>query len=127
MSESDSGSPLPFTKRKYKMTSKSLLFLGTLALAGIASAKSYDHMIISGPAKAGSLEIAAGEYSLKVEGNIAILTNVDSGKKFIAVVKVEDVGKKFEATSVDCTNKNEADRITSIELGGSNTKLELGE
>ncbi len=109
------------------MTSKSLLFLGTLALAGIASAKSYGHMIISGPAKAGSLQIAAGEYSLKFKGSIAVLTNVDSGKKFIAVVKAEETGKKFETTSVGCTNKNGADQITSIELGGSNTKLELSE
>ncbi len=109
------------------MTTKSLLLIGTLALAGVASAKTYDNIIMSTPSKAGGLQMAAGEYSLKVMGNIAIFTNVDSGKKFVAVVKVEDSGKKFENTAVDCLNKNGEEEITGIELGGSSTKLELGE
>jgi len=109
------------------MTTKSLLLIGTLALAGIASAKSYTNMTLSTPAKAGGLEMAAGEYSMTVQGSIAVFTNVDTGKKFIAVVKVEDAGVKFDTTAVDCNTKNGAERITSIELGGSSTKLELGE
>jgi hypothetical protein len=108
------------------MTTKSLLLIGTLALAGIASAKSYD-IILSAPAKAGSLQLAAGEYSVNVLGSIAVFTNVDTGKKFIAAVKSEDAGKKFDATAVDCITKDGADQITSVELGGSSTKLELGE
>jgi hypothetical protein len=105
---------------------KTLLLIGTLALAGIASAKSYDNMIIQ-TAKAGGLQLAAGEYSLKLQGSIAIFTNIETGKKFVAVVKVEDAGKKFETTAVDCKNTDSGDEITSIELGGSSTKLELGE
>ncbi len=35
------------------MTTKSLLFIGTLALASIASAKSYD-IVLSAPTKAGA-------------------------------------------------------------------------
>src|ERR1700675_4516057 len=104
------------------MTTKSLLLIGTLALAGIASAKSYD-IILSAPAKAGSLQLAAGEYSVNVLGSIAVFTNVDTGKKFIAAVKAEDAGKKFGATAVDCKTTDGADRIMSVELGGSNTKL----
>ena len=108
------------------MTSKSLLLIGTLALAGIASAKSYD-IVLSAPAKAGSVQLAAGEYSLKVQGNNAVFTNVDTGKSFTTAVKSEDAGKKFEATAVDTNNKNGSDEITAIELGGSSTKLEMGE
>jgi len=108
------------------MTSKSLLLIGTLALAGIASAKSYD-IVLSSPAKAGSIQLAAGEYSLKVQGSNAIFTNVDTGKSFTTAVKSEDAGKKFTATAVDTSNKNGSDQITSIELGGSSTKLEMGE
>ena len=108
------------------MTTKSLLFIGTLTLASIASAKTYD-LTLSAPANAGSVRIAAGEYSIKVLGGFAFFTNVDTGKKFVAAVKVEDAGKKFDATAVDCTTKDGADRITSVELGGSSTKLELGE
>jgi hypothetical protein len=108
------------------MTTKSLLLIGTLALAGIASAKSYD-IILSSPAKAGSVQLAAGEYSLKVQGNNAVFTNVDTGKRFTTAVKSEDAGKKFDATAVDTTNSNGSDQITAIELGGSSTKLEMGE
>jgi hypothetical protein len=125
MSESESGSRLPIEKEKRKMT-KTLLLIGTLALAGIASAKSYDNMVIQ-TAKADGMQLAAGEYSLKVQGDIAIFTNVETGKKYVAVVKVEDTGKKFEATAVDCKKTDGGDEITSIELGGSSTKLELGE
>src|SRR5580698_7397516 len=108
------------------MTMKSLLLIGTLALAGIASAKSYD-IILSAPAKAGSLQLAAGAYSVNALGSIAVFTNVETGKKFIAAVKAEDTGKKFEDTAVDCNTKDGAERITAVELGGSSTKLELGE
>jgi hypothetical protein len=108
------------------MTTKSLLLIGTLALAGIASAKSYD-IVLSAPANAGSVQMAAGEYSVKALGGFAFFTNVDTGKKLVTPVKVEDAGKKFDTTAVDCTTKDGADQITSVELGGSSTKLELGE
>jgi hypothetical protein len=108
------------------MTTKSLLLIGTLALAGIASAKSYD-IILSSPAKAGSVQLAAGEYSLKVQGSNAIFTNVDTGKSFTTAVKAEDAGKKFGETAVDTNSSNGTEQITTIELGGSSTKLELGE
>jgi hypothetical protein len=108
------------------MTTKSLLLIGTLALAGIASAKSYD-IVLSSAAKAGSVQLAAGEYSLKVQGNNAVFTNVDTGKSFTTAVKSENASKKFDATAVDTTNSNGSDQITAIELGGSTTKLEMGE
>jgi hypothetical protein len=108
------------------MTTKSLLMIGTLALASLTSAKSYD-IVLSSPAKAGNLELQPGEYTLKLQGNNAVLTNLDSGKKFTAPVKVENAGKKFDVTAVDTTKQNGADAIQAIELGGSNTKLEFGE
>ena len=108
------------------MTTKSLLLIGTLALAGIASAKSYD-INLAAPAKAGSLQLAAGVYTVNVLGSIAVFTNVETGKKFIAAVTAEDAGRKFDATAVDCNVKDGAERIASVELGGSSTKLELGE
>lgn len=108
------------------MTTKSLLLIGTLALAGIASAKSYD-IVLSAPAKAGSLELNAGEYSLKVKGSTAVFTNVETGKSFTAPVKVQEGSKKYENTAVDTNSVNGADQIQTIELGGSNTQLQLGE
>ena len=79
------------------------------------------------PARAGSVQLAAGEYSLRVQGSNAIFTNVDTGKSFTTAVKSEDAGKKFNATAVDTSSKDGTDQITAIELGGSSTKLELGE
>jgi hypothetical protein len=108
------------------MTTKSLLLIGTLALAGIASAKSYD-IVLSSATKAGSVQLAAGEYSLKVQGANAVFTNVETGKSFITAVKSEQAGKKFNQTAVDTSNSNGSDQITAIELGGSSTKLEMGE
>jgi len=104
------------------MNTKSLLLIGTLALAGIASAKSYD-IVLSAPTTAGSVQLAAGEYTLKVQGTNAVFTNVENGKKVTAVVKVENGAKKFDQTAVDSTNN----KITAIELGGSSTVLEMGE
>lgn len=108
------------------MTTKSLLFIGTLALASIASAKSYD-IVLSAPAKAGAMQLNAGEYSLKVKGSNAVFTNMDTGKSFTAPVKVQSGSKKFENTAVDTQNQNGTDQIKTIELGGSNTQLQLGE
>ena len=108
------------------MTTKSLLCIGTLALASLASAKSYD-IVLSSPAKAGSLELNAGEYSLKVKGSTAVFTNVETGKSFTAPVKVQEGSKKYDNTAVDTQKSNGADEIKTIELGGSNTQIQLGE
>ena len=111
---------------RLKMTTKSLLLIATLALAGIANAKSYD-ITLSTPVKAGSVQLAAGEYSLKVQGSNAIFTNVRTGKSFTAAVKAETADKKFGVTAVICDTKDGDSHIMSVELGGSSTKLELGD
>lgn len=108
------------------MTTKSVLLIATLALAGIANAKSYD-ITLPLPAKAGSVQLAAGEYSLKVQGISAIFTNVRTGKSFTTAVKAETAEKKFDVTAVFSDTKNGDSRITSVELGGSTTTLEFGD
>ena len=108
------------------MKTKSLLLTATLALAGIANAKSYD-IVLSAPTKAGSVQLTTGEYSLKVQGGNAIFTNVETGKSFTTAGKLEDAGTKFVVTAVISDTKEGDSRITSVELGGSSTKLELGD
>jgi hypothetical protein len=106
---------------------KSLLLIGTLALAGIASAKSYDITLLTA-AKAGGVQMAAGNYAVKVVGNgFAVFTNLETGKKFLTLVKSQDMGKKFDQTAVDMKNDGAAEHVTGIELEGSSTMLELGE
>jgi hypothetical protein len=113
-------------KGRLKMTTNSLLFTATLALAGIANAKSYD-ITLSTPMKAGSLQLAAGHYSLKVQGTDAVFTNTQTGKSFTTAVKAETVDKKCDVTAVVSDTKDGDSHITPVELGGSTTKLELGD
>jgi hypothetical protein len=111
---------------RIKMTTKSLLLIATLALAGIANAKSYD-ITLSEPMKAGSVQLAAGSYSLRLKGNNAIFTNVQTGKSFTTAVKMEDTGTKFATTAVISETKDGDNHIMSVHLGGSSTTLDLGD
>jgi hypothetical protein len=108
------------------MTTRSLLIVGALTLSslGIASAKSFD-VILGAPAMAGSTELKAGEYKLKVEGTQATFTEAQSSKSITVPVKIENADHKFGQTSVETNNQNGMDNIQSIGLGGSNTKLEF--
>lgn len=110
------------------MTAKSLLIVGavTLSSLGIASAKSYN-ILLDAPAKAGATELKPGEYKLKVEGSQAVFTNAESDKSFSVPVKVENSNKKFDNTQVESTSQNGVDSIHAIDLGGSNTRLALGQ
>ena len=110
------------------MTAKSLLIVGALGMAslGIASAKSYD-ITLDSRAMVGSQELKAGNYKLKVEGTQAVFIDVQSSKSWTAPVKVENGAQKFDATTVESTQQGDMAHINSIDLAGSNTKLEFGQ
>ena len=103
-----------------------LLLVGALALASLslASAKSYD-ITLTQAAKGGSVQLAAGQYRLKVEGSNAVFTNVDNNKSVTVPVKVESAEKKFDQTAIDTKDANGSPTVEAIELGGSTTKLEF--
>jgi hypothetical protein len=113
------------------MTAKSLLqiaALGALGLAslGVASAKSYD-IFLNGPTMVGNTELKAGEYKIKVEGTQAVFTDVESNKTWTAPVKIENGAKKFDQTVVESAQQGDMAHVSSINLAGSNTKLEFGQ
>ena len=110
------------------MTHKLLLWGGTLAFSALAIAgpKTYD-IVLSSAAKAGSVQLAAGEYKLKVEGSNAIFTEVQTRESFTVPVKVESTNTKYNSTALDTSAQSGTQQITSIELGGSKTKLEFGQ
>ena len=110
------------------MTKKSLLLVGALAFSSLplATAKSYD-IILSAPAKAGSVQLAPGEYKLKVEGSNAVFTDVQSDKSYTAPVKIEKAGRNFDATTVESKSEGDMQDIQAIDLGGSSTRLEFTE
>ena len=88
------------------MTKKSLLLIGAMAMftLPIASARSYD-IALSDPTMVGTTQLAAGQYSVKVEGSNAVFTNEDNYKSVTAPVKIENVAKKYEMTAVETTKK----------------------
>jgi len=109
------------------MTKKSLLFLGALALSTVALAgtKSYEIQLIA-PVQAGSTQLTAGAYRLRVEGSNAVFTNLDNKHTFVAPVKIATT-QKHEQTAVETKSDTGSPHITSIDLGGSTETLEFGE
>jgi hypothetical protein len=118
------GSQPRIGKEENHMT-KSLLLIATLALAGIASAKTYDNMVIPAPTLVSGQEMAAGEYSIQLKGDTAVFTSIDTDRSYTASVKVESSAKKFDRTAVDCDSKSGAQVIEWIRLGGSNTTIQF--
>src|SRR5262249_46383577 len=107
------------------MTGRSLLLVGTLAFSGLAMAKSYG-VSFPEPITAGSVQLAPGDYSLKLEGDNAAFTDTH-GKSFTVPAKIENQEKKAESTEYDTSKQSGTDRLTWIVLGGSKTKLEFGQ
>lgn len=102
--------------------------VSTLALAslGIASAKSYD-VVLTAPAMVGNNQLKPGDYKLKVEGSQAVLTDTQNSKSVNVPVKIENGDKRFDYTTVETTKHDGMDSIQAIDLGGSNTRLTLGQ
>ncbi len=110
------------------MRIRSLLWTAALAISSFtaANAKSYDIML-SEKSMAGPVELKAGEYKVKVEGSNAIFTSMDSNRSFTVPVKIEEGTEKFDQTAVQSQNTGAEPRLTTIELGGSHTKLQFGQ
>jgi hypothetical protein len=111
------------------MTAKTVLMAGALTLSSlaIANARTYD-IKLDAPAKAGSNELKAGQYKVKVEGSQATITDAQNSKSTVTVpVKVENTDKKFQYTSVESKNQDGVDTIQAIDLGGSSTRLAIGQ
>ncbi|HLH18266.1 MAG TPA: hypothetical protein VKX45_13680 [Bryobacteraceae bacterium] len=103
---------------------RKFMVVAALAISSLTvlSAKSYE-IILSGPTKAGNLQLKPGQYTLKVNGDKAVFTDINSSKSFTTPVKVQTTDKKFDDTRVQSTKDGEVDKIEEIDLGGSKTKL----
>ncbi|HTS66483.1 MAG TPA: hypothetical protein VMH28_30875 [Candidatus Acidoferrales bacterium] len=107
---------------------KTFILGAVLSLASVmfAGQKAYD-VIFSAPTTVGSQKLAAGQYTVKVDGSNAVFTNQQSSKSVTAPVKIVDTGaKKFQYTAVDSTKQGDSEKLNAIELAGSSTKLEFG-
>ena len=97
---------------------------GALALCtlSLASAKTYE-ITLANPSKAGTADLKAGQYLLKINGNNATFVKVDGGKNVTVPVKVVNGEKKFETTTVDAAKEGDTQVIKDVELGGSKTQI----
>ena len=108
------------------MSKTSFLLVGVLSLCGIAAAgtKSYN-ISLAVAAKAGALQLAAGDYKLKIEGSNAIFMEPQTLKTFTAPIKLVPAARKFSYTAVETAEEGGSERITAIDLGGSATQVEF--
>ena len=105
---------------------KSLLLIGFVSLSSLAFAgtKSYE-IVLDNPIKAGAVQLAAGDYKVKVEGTRATFTDTRTNKSVTTDVTLKTTDRKFAHTAVDSSKQNGGDRIDAIELGGSNTEIDF--
>jgi len=97
--------------------------LFSLAAIGFAGAKKYE-ISLTAPAKAGSVQLAAGNYQVEVAGDKVVFIN--SRNKSVSVPAKMETGKmKFNSTAVESSQKSGEQVIDAIDLGGTNTKVEF--
>lgn len=109
------------------MTIKNLFLAGALMVASLtlASAKTYDFSLAA-PSQVGPITLAAGHYTLKMlGGDVVEFTNLDTNKKAMVEVKINNLGDKVDATSVNLKDEAGTQRVTSIDLQDTGSKLEF--
>lgn len=110
---------------------KKLTTLVFAALLGILSltpmfGKSWSFSL-STPAAVGTTQLEAGKYSIKMDGNTAILTLERNNKSVKVPAKATQASTKFHATRVNTKASGSAVQLSSIDLGGSTTSLEFAD
>jgi hypothetical protein len=105
---------------------KSVFLAGILAASSLCFGytKSYE-ITLANATKAGNVQLKAGQYRLKVEGDKAVFTDMDTDKQFSVPVKVENAAKKFDETRLDTNSDGKTDTIKDIQLGGSTTQIDF--
>ena len=102
------------------MMNKIVVFVAMLALAAVASAKSYSITLYE-PSVIGGTELKPGAYSLELKDQKVVIRK---GKQMgEAAVKVESADTKFSSTTVRYSNGDGKYHIQEIHLGGTNMKL----
>ena len=124
--------PAPFTYISESNTMKKLFVVFLLALCTVfvlsagspknPSSKSYE-LTFSSITQVGTVQMKPGDYTVKIVGDNAVFTQLDSGKQFTAPVKVETVDKKYDDTHINGNKAGEGIEVKEIELGGAKLKL----
>lgn len=97
-----------------------------LSTFAIANAKTWS-IYVSSPAKAGTMQLPAGRYHVKLKGNQAMFTKADTDKTYTEPVKIDNAAKKYSETAVLSKKQGTTEKIESIELGGSTSRIDFSE
>lgn len=114
-----------------KLALGAILAFAVLSLANAApgggttfKTKGYS-IVLAHPLKAGNVQLKAGEYNMKVDGDNAVFVNVETSKSISVPVKIVTSDKKFSETIVETTSSSGSEVLKDIELGGSTTKVDF--
>ena len=108
------------------MTARSALVIGVLTLSSVAMARTKSYSVnLSEPVTVHNTQLAPGDYKVTIEGSNAVFDDTQKGTSYTLPVKVESAPKKFDVTSMDTVREGDSNNLTSISLGGSNTKLDF--
>jgi hypothetical protein len=103
---------------------RSALAIGVLALSGLAQAETY-HVTLLKPSVVAGQELKPGDYKVEVNNNKAVISH---GKQSIeTAVKTETADKKYDSTTVRYELNGDKYKIQEIGIGGTKTKLVIGE
>ncbi len=108
------------------MTMKNAILAAALGLASLtfASAKTYN-VALHASIKVGPAQLAAGTYTLSLNGPVAVFTNVDTGKRQMVLVHSTDSNVDYKRTAIELVDQSGSERIEAIELEDTNSKLEF--
>jgi len=102
---------------------RSLILFAALGLS-VAGAKTYD-ITLDSAAKAGSVELKAGKYSLQLMEDSKVRFTSATGQTVETSAKLSTVEKKFSSTQIDLKQNNGTALIDEIDLGGTKTKIQF--
>ena len=106
------------------MAVRSALTLTVLAMGALAQAETY-HVTLLKPSVVAGKELKPGDYKVEVNNDKAVISH---GKQSIeAKVKTETADKKYGSTTVRYEMEGDKYKVQEIGIGGTKTKLVIGE
>ena len=106
------------------MAVRSALTLAVLAMGALAQAETYRITLLKPSVVAGK-ELKPGEYKVEVNNDKAIISH---GKESVETkVKTATADKKYGSTTIRYEMEGEKYKVQEIGIGGTKTKLMLGE
>jgi cytochrome c556 len=103
------------------------MILRTVAIALLLSlacfAAKWSEVTFSGPAVAGTVQLAPGHYKVELRGTSVAFTPFDSNKTQTTEAKVETETAKYDQTTLVTSQEGNVTHVRSIGIGGTKTRL----